>query len=212
MERINELIRKFNLQLATQNGAEGIRVWDKPTQKEIVEIKENKQKIMAELHRRADETEERKAREKAEKEAEKQAIIDGTQKITLKYYDGEYLSGYTVFGQAAELLTEIGVAKHVSGWGYLVDSKAVKTLGEEFTYAEAVEHTRPAREAEAQRVAENEAKRQAKIDEAKATGKPVLLHQWAEDCCDHNEECSVDIHYQYAMPDGSVKHKWNHTW
>ncbi len=212
MERINELIRKFNIQIATQNGVEGMRVWGKPTQKEMAELKEKKPEIMAELHHRAKERAEREAREKAEKEAELQELKEGKKKITLRYYDGEYLWGFMAVGQEAELLAEIGVAEYVSGWGYHVSDKAVEALGEEFTYAEAVEYIRPAREAEAKRVAEKEAERQAKFDEAKATGEPVLLRRWTEECCNPREECSMDIHYQYAMPDGSIKHKWNHTW
>jgi len=48
--------------------------------------------------------------------------------------------------------------------------------------------------------------------ESGETGKPVLLHKWTSDCCDRNEECGLDIHYEYAMPDGSTKHDWHHTW
>lgn len=60
--------------------------------------------------------------------------------------------------------------------------------------------------------AEAEKTRQAKFDEARETGKPVLLRQWSEECCDPDEECSLDSHYEYAMPDGSTKHDWHHTW
>lgn len=60
--------------------------------------------------------------------------------------------------------------------------------------------------------AKKQADRQAKFDEAKVTAKPVLLRKWCEDCCDPREECNLDVHYEYAMPDGSVKHEWNHTW
>jgi len=58
----------------------------------------------------------------------------------------------------------------------------------------------------------SEAARKAKFDEAKETGKPVLLRRWSTGCCDRREECSLDIHYEFAMPDGTVKHDWNHTW
>ena len=68
-------------------------------------------------------------------------------------------------------------------------------------------------EAAARRVNPNyDANRKAKFDEAKETGEPVLLRRWSEGCCDRREECSLDIHYEFAMPDGTVKHDWNHTW
>jgi hypothetical protein len=51
-----------------------------------------------------------------------------------------------------------------------------------------------------------------KYETAKTTGKPVLLRQWVADCCDPHEECNTDIHTEYAMPNGSTKHEWNHTW
>jgi hypothetical protein len=66
------------------------------------------------------------------------------------------------------------------------------------------------KKAEDKRKAEDEIL--AKFTEAKETGKPVLLHKWMEDCCDPKEECSLDVHYEYAMPDGTTKHDWNHTW
>lgn len=77
------------------------------------------------------------------------AMKAGELKITLHYHDGEYLSGYEVFGAAADLLEELGLAQYVDGWGYHVADAAVKTLGEEFTYLQAVEYARPALEQKA---------------------------------------------------------------
>lgn len=64
----------------------------------------------------------------------------------------------------------------------------------------------------AEREAEKESERQAKFAEAKASGKPVLLHSWTEPCCDPEEECSWDYHYDHVLPDGSIEHSWIHTW
>lgn len=216
MTKINELITKWNIELAYRNGQEGLAVRGKPSAAEVAELKELKSEIMAELKRRAAE---RRAAEKAKKAAEEaarqeeiRAMKAGELKITLHYHDGEYLSGYEVFGAAADLLEELGLAEYVDGWGYHVADAAVKTLGKEFTYSQAVEYTRPAREAaEAQKAAADQ-KRKAKFERARETGRPVLLKRWTEPCSDPREECSLDIVQQYAMPDGSVKTERNHTW
>ncbi|WP_461369387.1 hypothetical protein [Candidatus Darwinibacter acetoxidans] len=214
--KIDGLIKKFKIELAYKNGQEGLAVRGKPSAAEVAELKELKSEIMAELKRRAAE---RRAAEKAKKAAEEaarqeeiRAMKAGELKITLHYHDGEYLSGYEVFGAAADLLEELGLAEYVDGWGYHVADAAVKALGKEFTYSQAVEYTRPAREAaEAQKAAADQ-ERKAKFDEARETGEPVLLKRWTEDCSDPREECSLDICCQYAMPDGSVKTERNHTW
>lgn len=216
MTKINKLITKFKIELAYKNGQEGLAVRGKPTAAEVAELKELKSEIMAELKRRAAE---RRAAEKAKKAAEEaarqeeiRAMKAGELKITLHYHDGEYLSGYEVFGAAADLLEELGLAEYVDGWGYHVADAAVKALGKEFTYSQAVEYTRPAREAaEAQKAAADQ-KRKAKFERARETGRPVLLAQWTEPCNDPREECSLDIVQQYVMPDGSVKVERNHTW
>jgi hypothetical protein len=214
--KIDGLIKKFKIELAYKNGQEGLAVRGKPSAAEVAELKELKSEIMAELKRRAAE---RRAAEKAKKAAEEaarqeeiRAMKAGELKITLHYHDGEYLSGYEVFGAAADLLEELGLAEYVDGWGYHVADAAVKALGKEFTYSQAVEYTRPAREAaEAQKAAADQ-KRKAKFERARETGRPVLLAQWTEPCSDPREECSLDIVQQYAMPDGSVKTERNHTW
>ena len=73
----------------------------------------------------------------------------GERKIVLHWHDGEYLSGWEVFGEAADLLEEIGLAKYVMDWGYHVSNETVNALGEEFTYLQAVEYARPALEQKA---------------------------------------------------------------
>ena len=214
--KIDGLIKKFKIELAYKNGQEGLAVFGKPSAAEVAELKALKPEIMAELKRRAAE---RRAAEKAKKAAEEaarqgeiRAMKAGELKITLHYHDGEYLSGYEVFGAAADLLEELGLAEYVDGWGYHVADAAVKTLGKEFTYSQAVEYTRPAREAaEAQKAAADQ-KRKAKFERARETGEPVLLQKWSEPCNDPREECSLDICCQYAMPDGSVKVERNHAW
>lgn len=69
--------------------------------------------------------------------SEREAVRSGAIRVSPSYHDGEHLSGHSVHGPAADLLVELGVAKHVAGWGVCVDAAAVRALGESFTYPEA---------------------------------------------------------------------------
>lgn len=211
---INELIRKFNLRLAERDGQEGITASTsrKLTARQVEEIKARKPEIIAELKSRKAAAEAKRESERKAAEVELEALKNSTKQIEVHYYDGEYLSGHQVFGQAKKLLMELGLAKEISGWGCLVDSKFIEAVGEAFTYQQAVEYSQPARDAKAAKEAEKEAARQAKFDEARTTGKPVMLKQYTTDCNDHREECSTDIITVWAMPDGSTKEKRTHTW
>lgn len=209
---IHEMIRKFNLELAVHNGEEAIFVRRKLTKNQVEKIKSKKPEIIAELKTR-------KAAEDAREEAKRKAAVEeleafknSTKLIEVCYYDGEYLSGHCSYGQAAKLLEELGLAKYVSGWGNLVDLKFIDTVGEKFTYQQAVEYSQPARDAEAAKQATKEAARQAKFDEAQRTGEPVVLYHYADNCNDPREECSLDFVVVYAMPDGSTKTERSHTW
>jgi hypothetical protein len=212
-----EMIKKFELSLtyALKNGKpeKAIQIHPlgaKPTIEEIEYIKAHKAEIIAEL-------EAEKARKEKEAESAKEARINdikaGNIKIKLYYHDGEYLSGYTVHGEEAELLKELGLAKYVNGWGYYIENdKLVETLGKEFTYEQAAEFAKPAIDAKAAAKAEKEAKRQAIFGKAKETGKKQLLRQWSDECNDPNESCNVDTVYEWAMPDGTTKIERYHTW
>ena len=179
----------------------------------VAEVKAAKPEIIAELKRQKAERENQKAAEKAAHEAAKQEMRDGKYPIQLQWYDGEILSGYMPADEAVrELLEELGLGKYVEGWGTYIDAHTVETLGgPEFFYAvaKAIHDGRQAGIVE--KKAQQEAERQGKFDEAKATGKPVLLYQWTEPCCDPREECSTDVHREYAMPDGSTRHDWHHS-
>jgi len=153
--------------------------------------------------------EEKAVAEKAQKIAD---LKSGKTKIKVSYHDGEYLTGHEIMGIEAELLEELKLAKYVNGWGYLVDGELVKALGEEFTYTQAAEFAKPKLNAVAAQKAEKEAALQAKFTEAKQTGKPVEISRWMADCNDPNEECSMDVMNEWAMPDGTVKTTRQHTW
>lgn len=68
------------------------------------------------------------------------------------------------------------------------------------------------KEAAAKKKAEAEAETTRKCQEAKDTGKPVLLTSYTDDCNDPDEDCSLDIVNVFAMPDGTTKTKRQHTW
>lgn len=211
--KINEMIRKWRIELAEQNGEVVIKLWGKATPKHVAMLKAAKSQIIEELQRRAAERAAWEAEEKAKEEAERQAILAGEKNIQLLYHDGEYLSGYFPVGQASNIMEELGLVKYISGWGLYVEPKTIEALGgSEFTYQQAVELANRRKEEKAAKQAEREAARQAKFDEAKTTGSPVLLRRWDTECCDPREECNLDIHYEYALPDGKTLHEWHHTW
>lgn len=138
-------------------------------------------------------------------------IKAGVKLIEVRYHDGEYLSSHEVLGRAGDLLLELGLARNIAGWGCCVDDDVVKALGTSFTYAAAAEYARPALEAkEAQKTAAA-AERQTKIDEARSTGKRVVLRSWMDECDGSACECSWDHVTEYAMPDGTTKHERIHT-
>ena len=208
---MNELIRALAIEVTIHKGEEALYIpgHKKPTKAQLDRVRALKPQIIAELKRR--ETE-KAAQEKAEKEQRIADIKAGKLTIKAHYHDGEYLSGYTVFGEEASLLEEIGIAKHVSGWGSCVDDKAIEALGKEFTYPEALEYVRPTLEAKEAKKAAAEAERAGKLEEAKRTGKPVEIRSWTAECNDPHEQCSLDIITEYAMPDGTIRTDREHTW
>jgi len=50
------------------------------------------------------------------------------------------------------------------------------------------------------------------LRKAAETGGRVKIRDYACDCRDPNEECSLDIATVWAMPDGTVKTTYQHTW
>jgi len=208
---MNELIRALAIEVTIHKGEEALYIpgRKKPTKAQLDRVRAFKPQIIAELKRR--ETE-KAAQEKAEKEQRIADIKAGKLTIKAHYHDGEYLSGYTVFGEESSLLEEIGIAKYVSGWGTCVDDKAIEVLGEEFTYPEAVEYMKPAKEAAEAKKAEKAAEIAERFAQAKRTGKPVEIRSWTADCNDPHEQCSLDIITEYAMPDGTITTDREHTW
>ncbi len=216
--KVNELIKRWGLQLAFRNGQEGFIVTKgKAGTAAVAEMRKLKPDIIAELKRREDEflaaAQMKAAAVKVAHQEEIRAIKTGEKNIELLWHNGEYLSGWeTLNARAGELLEELGLARYIEGWGYHVKADVEEALGETFTYAAAVKLAQPKLDAEAAKKAAAETERQAKFAEARETGKPVFLEKWSEPCSDPREECSLDIVAQYAMPDGSTKTVRQHTW
>ena len=146
----------------------------------------------------------------AAKMAEIASVTSGATPIVVSYHDGEYLSGFSVYRPGADLLRGIGLAKHVGGWGYLVDADAVKALGKSFSYPDAVKFAQPALDAKAEKARCAQNALDAKFAEAKASGQPVLITSWMEDCNSPKEDCSFDSMAKYAMLDGTTKTSRSH--
>ena len=198
-----ELLVDFGTQkIQGQNRALKVRVGDKP------ELAEKVQEYEAAM----------KAFQEAEQRTRAQEVDDlrsGKTPIKASYHDGEYLSGHTVHGPAADLLIKLGIAKEVSGWGVHVEHGLIDSLGQEFTYPQAVEYARPRLEAaQAKQDAAKQA-RDAKFSEAKQTGKPVVLRSWTE--TRRAKEGGEWGEYQfavteYAKPDGTTETKAINTY
>jgi len=213
---IQEMIRKYCIGPGERYGGTPNSLYvptlKKLSKQEIDEIRAHKDEILAEFARRDREANEAAAKAAREREDLINKIKADTEPIIATWHDGEYLSGYKVIDPATEILADLGLGKYVEGWGFHVPTAAIEALGERFTYSQAVEYTRPAREAAAAKKAANEADRQAKFEAARRTSKPVLLRRWSEECNDPREECNLDICEEYALPDGETRITRRHTW
>lgn len=151
-----------------------------------------------------------------EKMNEREQFIKGYKNFELDYHDGEYLSGYTTYGEAAEMLIELGLAKSVANWGTLVDDRLVKALGKSFTYKQLIEYANEInkeKEVKEQEQKDAEAREfEEKLQQAKLTGQPVELSTIAVPCNDRNEECTTDLIIKYVNPAGDIITRRIHTW
>lgn len=207
---IEEMISKGNIRL---HGDGNLEISSKISRAEIEEIKKAKPAILIELHRRVEIEIQKKQQAQKEYEENIRALRADEKMIELTWQQGSPLSGYTTYDDAAlEILEELGLIHAVNGWGYLVRSSVVEALGKKFPCSVAVEYTRPEREKKQKKINDKKTERTKKLREARETGKPVLLSQWTEDCSDSREECNTDIVQEYALPDGNIEIKRNHTW
>lgn len=95
-----------------------------------------------------------------------------------------------------------------SSWSYykmtVAEFKELLNLADNIT----AEKVRKDEEKEARRIEH----RNELIRIAKETGEKQLTGQWSEPCNDRNEECNVDICYQYIDGDGNYSIERQHTW
>jgi len=138
--------------------------------------------------------------------------INGESPIVVQFHDGEYLSAYTAYGIGAKLLEELGLASYISGWGTRVDNELIDTIGKLFTYTQALEYAKPALEEKERQQKEKEEKNKEVFNKAHETGERQLLYKYSDDCNDPTEDCSLDMVYIYAMPDGKIETVRQHTW
>lgn len=158
----------------------------------------------------------KKQLEEMKKISEREQFINGYKNFELSFTDGEYLSGYTIYGEAAEMLIELGLAKSVANWGTLVDDRLVKALGKSFTYKKLIEYANEInkeKEVKEQEQKDAEAREfEEKLQQAKLTGQPVELSTIAVPCNDINEECTTDLIIKYVNPAGDIITRRIHTW
>jgi len=148
------------------------------------------------------------------KEEIRRKIISGEEKIKAVWKDGEYLSGWSVQNDyiVCEMIEDLYLGHWVEIWGFLLNDDVVQALGEEFTYQAAVEYARPKLEEIERKRKEEEEEIKSKFEEAKRTGKPVLLYTYFTDCNDPKEDCDMDQVTIWAMPDGTTKQERTHTY
>ena len=127
------------------------------------------------------------------------AVINPTRELIKKYTIALHANGRLIVPGLSKLSDKVRAMLVAAKPAIIAELKQINTEKEE---AARLRISNPA----------IEAARKAKFELAKETGEPVLLRRWSTGCCDRREECSLDIHYELAMPDGSIKHDWNHTW
>ncbi len=210
----DELIRKFGLEDGgIQNGLRAMRVTinKSSAQKFIGEIRAHKEEILAIL----DAQKARKqilAQEEAHAREARKAALKAGAPFDCTFHDGEYLSGWEVFGPDAEVLLAAGGAKRVANWGTYVDAKLIERYGPAFSLADVEAFTAPRRAQEAETVARQEATILAARQEAAASGHPVVLARWMTPCRGDAVECSTDAVARMMMPDGSIREEAVHTY
>lgn len=134
--------------------------------------------------------------------------------ITVRWYEGEYLSGYVPSDY--KTMEALELAAYVSGWGTRVKEEIVDALGKEFSVKQAKEFAFKRLREQFDRRRDHDVKELEsqieKFEEAIQTGKPVVVKRWSEPCNDYREECDIDNITVYANPDGTTTTSRSHTW
>jgi hypothetical protein len=245
--KIQEMIKKFKIELAEKDGVKGFKFYVKPTSAQMEELKSAKPAIMEELEimkaQREVEQEEREIKSAIAKaeyitnanlkrylvccHSEDMEITWSIETLELTTsniaYQARYLIGNRIdLPQVTAKIKEINAKTFVeygmAGVAYeITDAEEIEIIAEqniaiaEFEVKLAAETKIKEAESIAKKIAKEE--KIANIFEAaKETGERQLLNKWSDDCNDKNEECDVDLCYEYAMSDGTTKIERHHTW
>lgn len=230
-----EAITRFKLQYADNNGVPGFRIAKGlATPEEIADLVAIKPAIMAEFDLMLNEKEKERA------EAEAQYRASHTYMRVLLIMQDEYLNLRisacdVITGEGRVFVPQYGNSSvslphytshmnEIREWqkshpcgdamAYEISPEDEKILvrEQEVAMAEAAKTASLlATEAEAEQARQDAIANEA-FNKARATGKPIVLNSWTEDCDDPREECSTDVVTLYAMPDGTRKTKRQHTW
>ena len=210
---IQEMVKKFKISIVRAGANKGkiaVANGKKATSKELAEIRAAKTEIMAYLEEKhiADmkAMKEKEEQKKMDLEAKKAEYMNGKE-IEMVYEEGEYLSGHRIVdGIAGEMLTELGFAHYVSGWGYLAHSE-IKNI-EALTIAKATAETK-----EEEKEISEEEKLREKFEQAKVLGHKVEVYRMTTDCDGSvGDECSTDIVVGYVDGAGRWTSERIHTY
>lgn len=181
-----------------------------PNKKQKAFMQAHRQEIEAELKIIREEEEARKAAKIQAKKQLAERFKNG--EITAKVYteDAENYTYYSIDSDIAEILFTTGLVRYNHN-GIEVPKEVVEALGMEFTYNQVQEYVKKQEEKKAEAERKEQARVQAALEEARSTGKEVVIEQMVTDCDGTVEECNTDIVIKYAMPDGTVKIKRVHT-
>jgi len=145
--------------------------------------------------------------------------LDVTKEIA---YKADYVTGRIELPQMTNKMNEVSNRKNVqfgmAGIAYVISTEEEKEIIAEQIVAQikADEKAEFEKIEEEKRIAEIKKAKEEKIEatfgKAKETGKKQLIGSWSTECCDPTEQCDVDMHYQWAMPDGTTERTWTHTW
>lgn len=127
------------------------------------------------------------------------------------HQEGEYYSGKTLDGEDAKLMESMGLMKYLSGWGYAMTDLGNR-LPDKFTLGQADDLGLDGRMKRYTVGMNRKREIRQKFDQAKQTRKKVLLRKFDTECNDPREECSLDIVYEWAMPNQKMMIQRDHTW
>jgi hypothetical protein len=142
----------------------------------------------------------KKREDKARDDATKATCPAGSVPCRQKWSNGDLMSACYVAEDGTEVLASDLLENH-RGWYWIPADR----IAEARAKADAERAAKDERREAARR------KRAAIFDQAKATGLPVLLDRYTEDCDGSAVDCSTDVVCEYAQPDGSVTSTRSHT-